>query len=123
MLERRKHPRKTVDLPVTISLSPSHPKNGRMADISVEGMMFLCVDKPETSSEVELRFTLPFFHISPDLKIAADITHVVEAHVTPCSTQPDYHYMVGVKFKKLQENDRAILNQFMKNDTASDRFE
>lgn len=122
MLEKRKYPRKTVDLPVTVRLPLGHNQNARMADISLGGMRFLCVDKPEMNSEVELCFTLPFFHVSPNLKIAANVTHVAEAHVTP-STQPDYHYMVGVQFMNLQDNDRTTLDKFMGIDTASDRLE
>jgi c-di-GMP-binding flagellar brake protein YcgR len=122
MLERRKYPRKTVDLPVTVRLPLGRDQNARMADLSLGGMLFLCEDKPEINSEIDLCFTLPFFHISPDLRIVANVTHVVEVNVTP-STQPDYHYMVGVQFKNLLENDLATLDKFMNIDVASNRFE
>ncbi len=122
MLERRKYPRKTVDLPVTVRLPPGHDQNGRMADLSLEGMLFLCADKPEINSEIVLCFTLPLFHFSPDLKIVANVTRVAETHVTP-GTPSKYNYMVGVHFIHLQENDRAILDKFMERDVASIRLE
>ncbi|MFA5825826.1 MAG: PilZ domain-containing protein [Gallionellaceae bacterium] len=122
MQERRKYPRKTVDLPVTLRLPNGHDQNGRMADLSVEGMLFLCADKPEINSEVVLCFTLPLFYFSPDLKIVANVARVVETHVTP-GTPSDYHYMVGVHFINLQEKDRAILDKFMERDVASIRLE
>lgn len=122
MLERRKCPKKTVDLPVKVRFSHGHEQGARMADLSMAGMMFLCEDEPEINSEVELFFTLPSFHISPNLKIVANVIHVFEAHATPSSSS-DYRYMVGVNFKNLQNKDQMTLDEFMRIDIASNRFE
>ena len=111
MQERRKHPRTSVDLPVTVRLSHQHSVAVKMVELSMEGMRFLCPIAPEINSEVELRFSLPSEH-TRELRLLANVRHSFEVLATP-GTPPDYRYVVGVSFMNPQENERVILDKFL----------
>lgn len=111
MQEKRKHPRTSVDLPVTVRLSHQHIVAAKMIELSMEGMRFLYQIAPKINSEVELRFSLPSER-TRELKLMANVRHSFEVLATP-GTPPDYRYVVGVSFMNPHENERAILDKFL----------
>lgn len=111
MQERRKYPRASVDLPVTVRFSDQHAMTLKMIDLSAEGVRFLCPIAPEINSEVKLRFSLSSRHTG-ELRLLANVRHLYEVHATP-STPPDYRYVVGVNFVNPNETERAILDEFL----------
>lgn len=112
MQERRKYPRTSIDLPVTVRLPRHHVLALKMIELSVEGMRFLCSIAPEINSEIEVCFSLPSRHIMREFKFMANVRHLYEVQRTP-DTPPDYRYVLGVNFMNLQENERAILDKFL----------
>lgn len=111
MQERRKHPRVSVDLPVTVRFSQHHTVAARMIELSMGGMGFLCPIAPEINSEVELRFSLPSRH-TYELRFAANVRHLYEVQRTP-DTPPDYQYVVGVNFLNPPREELVILDKFL----------
>jgi len=109
--ERRKHPRTSIDLPITVRFSPQHIVAVKMIELSMEGLRFLCPIAPEINSEVELHFILPSAH-TRKLRFMANVRHSYEVLATP-GTPPDYRYVVGVNFTNPQEDDRVILDRFL----------
>lgn len=111
MQERRKYPRTSFDLPITVRFSLQHIVAARMVELSMEGLRFLCPIAPEINSEVELHFSLPSEH-ARELRLMANVRHSFEVLATS-GTPPDYRYVVGVGFMNPQENDRVILEKFL----------
>lgn len=111
MQERRKHPRTSIDLPVTVRFSDQHAMALRMIELSAEGMRFLCPIAPEINSEVKLRFSLSSRRAS-ELRLLANVRHLYEVHATP-GTPPDYRYVVGVNFVNPNETERAMMDDFL----------
>ena len=119
MQERRKHPRISVDLPVTVLFPHQHavPVSARMIELSIEGMRFVSPIAPEINSDVELRFSLPAEHFAHEIKLTANVRYIFDVLATP-GTKLDYLYVVGVYFMNLQEDERVILDRVLKKSWA-----
>lgn len=112
MQERREHPRKSVDLPVTVRFPGHHIQTLKMIELSSGGMGFLCPIAPEINAEIEVRFSLPSKHIRHEFTFKANVRHLYDVLATS-GTPTDYRYVVGVSFTGLQENERALLDKFL----------
>src|ERR1039457_1906211 len=91
MQDRRKHPRISVDFPVTVRLSQHRILTAKIIELSIGGMSFLCPIAPEINSEVELRFSPPSEHITREFRFMSNVRHLYEVHAEP-GTPPDYQY-------------------------------
>lgn len=60
MLEKRKHPRQAVDLNATVSAEGvSQVIEGKIRDLSIGGMFFLCEDKVPFGAKVTVQIHFP----------------------------------------------------------------
>jgi len=113
MQERRKYPRIDVDRPVTVRLSDQHRLTLKMIELSREGIRFLCPIAPEINSEVELYFSLTSMDITHEFRFMSKVRHLYEVLANP-DTPPDYRYVVGVNFMKIQEKELVIFEDLLK---------
>ena len=73
MQERRKYPRISVDLPMTVRLSHHHIVTVKMIELSEDSVKFLCPEAPGINAEEELRFSLPSHRIGHEFWLMSGI--------------------------------------------------
>ncbi len=110
-LERRKCPRFDVDLPVQYNrMNSSMTRNGRVMNLSEDGMLIQSHDQMEIGHHLKSKFSLvggsEFFTIEM-------LGEVVWWDICVNEAWGDYRY--GLKFLDISAGDKARLNNFLIN--------
>lgn len=114
--ERRKHPRISIDLPITARLSGQPGAAGKMIELSESGARLearlLSPTAPEINSEIEVCFNLASGNAAQEIRLVVIVRYLYEVLAAQNSI-PGYPYLVGVEFMNPKESDRLVLENFV----------
>lgn len=101
--ERRRHPRLTVDVPITLALEDGSYE-GRLRDVSEAGVCFFLDRRVQEMTVLSMRLMLPD---SPPVDAAGVVVRcqALSKHVD--------HYEVAVFLNQIDEENRAKLTSFL----------
>lgn len=109
-LERRKHPRFAVDLPIEyfpIDSSISH--SGRLIDVSEGGLLVYFSERIGIGQHLKMKL---FFSSGPDLNTVEIVSEVVWEDICLEKDWGDYRF--GVKFVDIASDDLNKLKDFLR---------
>ena len=107
-LERRKHPRFKVDLPVEYGRTDSAAKQGKALNASEGGLLLWLPEKMDIGRFLDLKL---FLSLSSGLKTIEMQVRVVW---TDIHGEQWGDYRTGVEFSAISEGDLEILKKFLK---------
>jgi c-di-GMP-binding flagellar brake protein YcgR len=109
-LERRRHPRFSIDLPIEYHLLPSsHNHTGRALNADEGGLLVFLSQTIEIGQRLKI---ILFFASGPDLSSVEVVAEVVWMDIHLGKDWGDYRY--GVKFIDISSEDLSKLKIFLR---------
>jgi c-di-GMP-binding flagellar brake protein YcgR len=113
-LERRRHPRFTVNLPIEyFQIDSSTPYTGRLIDASEGGLLVYLPERVEVGQHLKMKM---FFSFGSDLNIIEIQAEVVWEDIHLGKDWGDYRF--GVRFIDISQDDLNRLKDFLRNLSA-----
>ncbi|HTD23348.1 MAG TPA: PilZ domain-containing protein [Terriglobales bacterium] len=102
LLQRRRAIRCPVDIPVVANVTGTGPVEGRITDISVQGLAFLCTYNIRLDQQISMAINLP------GTSVLIHVTGRVRNTITP-----DTRTRVGVCFSSVPQNELSLLERWI----------
>lgn len=109
-LERRRHPRFTVNLPIEYyQIDPSIRQTGRLMNASEEGLLVYLPEQMEIGQHLKMKL---FFSLGSDLNIIEILAEVIWEDIHLGKDWGDYRF--GVSFIDISPDDLNKLKNFLR---------
>ncbi len=110
LIERRRHPRFEVDLPIQYKLDASANRNGRVMNLSEDGMLVHCTDRMEIGQRLKSKI---IFILGSELDTIEAEAEVVWGAIYSNRAWGDHR--CGVRFRGISPTDQNRLKDFLAN--------
>jgi c-di-GMP-binding flagellar brake protein YcgR len=108
-IEKRKHPRFNIDLPIEYARTDPFVKHGRAINASEGGLLLCLPEQMEIGQHLRLKV---FFSSGPELNRIETLVQVVWLDITMGKEWGDYR--IGVRFVDISPEDFSNLKNFLR---------
>jgi CheY-like chemotaxis protein len=102
LLQRRRAPRVEIDIPAIVTLAGTGQTKGKMINLSILGLAFVCEEEIKISQELAMAFTLPGNPLL--IHITGKVMNVMKREAA---------HRVGVCFTSIPPNEQEVLEKWV----------